>query len=82
MRADATSITASEVENILISGNTRVGDVANVYFGPADANSFVRLNGKPVIGLEILRQAGANTIEISDQTQAMVEELRHRFPAL
>ncbi len=82
VRADATSITASEVENILISGNTRVGDVANVYFGPADANSFVRLNGKPVIGLEILRQAGANTIEISDQTQAMVEELRHRFPAL
>lgn len=82
VRADATSITASEVENILISGNTRVGDVANVYFGPADANSFVRLNGKPVIGLEILRQAGANTIDISDQTQAMVEELRHRFPAL
>ncbi|MCC2604349.1 efflux RND transporter permease subunit [Planctobacterium marinum] len=82
VRADATSITASEVENILISGNTRVGDVANVYFGPADANSFVRLNGKPVIGLEILRQAGANTIEISDQTQAMVEELRHRFPSL
>ncbi|BDX06424.1 efflux RND transporter permease subunit [Planctobacterium marinum] len=82
VRADATSITPSEVENILISGNTRIGDIATVFFGPADASSFVRLNGKPVIGLEILRQAGANTIEISDLTQSMVQELRDRFPAL
>ncbi len=82
VRADATSITAAEIEKIIVEGDTRIGDVATVYFGPADANSFVRLNGKPVIGLGVLRQASSNTIEISDQALAMIDELEARFPEL
>ncbi|WP_371376764.1 efflux RND transporter permease subunit [Thalassotalea aquiviva] len=82
VRADATSMTTSEVENIIIDGKTRIGDVATVFFGPADANSFVRLNGKPVIGLGVIRQASANTIEISDNALALVEQLTSRFPQL
>ncbi|MBR37057.1 MAG: multidrug transporter AcrB [Idiomarina sp.] len=80
IRADATSINAEQVENIIISGDTRIGDVAQAYFSPADANSFVRLNGKPVVGVGVIRQAGSNTIEISDQALAMLERLRDRFP--
>lgn len=82
VRADATSVNAEQVENIVIDGNTRVGDVATVFFGPADAQSFVRLNGEPVIGLGVIRQASANTIEISDKVLAVVENLRKRFPDL
>ncbi|WP_286843917.1 efflux RND transporter permease subunit, partial [Idiomarina sp. UBA4206] len=59
---------------------TRVGDVAQAYFAPADANSFVRLDGKPVVGLGVIRQAGSNTIEISDKALAVLERLRERFP--
>ncbi|MGM0526378.1 MAG: efflux RND transporter permease subunit [Pseudomonadota bacterium] len=80
IRADATSVTAEQVENIIIQGDTRIGDVAQAYFGPADASSFVRLNGKPVVGVGVIRQAGSNTIEISDQALAMLERLRERFP--
>ncbi|MFQ3220205.1 MAG: hydrophobe/amphiphile efflux-1 (HAE1) family protein [Paraglaciecola sp.] len=82
VRADATSVTARQVEQIVVSGDTRIADVASVYFGPADANSMVRLNGIPVVGLGVIRQASSNTIEISDQALAMVEELRLRFPDL
>jgi len=82
VRADATSVTAEEIKNILIEGNTRVGDVANVFFGPADARSFVRLNGTPVISLGVIRQAGSNTIEISNEVVAMIDDLRLRFPEL
>ncbi len=82
VRADATSVTAAEIENIIIDGKTRISDIASVFFGPADASSFVRLNGKPVIGLEVIRQASANTIEISDQALVMVKELSARFPEL
>ncbi|GAA0858581.1 efflux RND transporter permease subunit [Aliiglaciecola litoralis] len=82
VRADATSVTALDVENIVIEGDTRIGDVANVYFGPADAQSLVRLDGTPVIGLGILRQASSNTIEISNEVLAMVEDLQLRFPDL
>lgn len=80
VRADATSVSAADVEDIVISGTTRVGDVASVYFGPADPNSYVRLNGIPVIGVGIIRQAKSNTIEISDEVLAMVAQLDKRFP--
>ncbi|MGB0937646.1 MAG: efflux RND transporter permease subunit [Colwellia sp.] len=82
VRADATSVTTDQVEKIVVNGDTRIGDVATVYFGPADANSFVRLNGKPVIGLGVVRQASANTIEISNQALAMVDEIKLRYPDL
>lgn len=82
VRADATSVTAKDVENIVIRGDTRVGDVAAVYFGPDDAQNLVRLDGRPVMGLEVIRQAGSNTIEISDAVMAMVSDLEARFPEI
>ncbi|MCC5451054.1 efflux RND transporter permease subunit [Rheinheimera sp. UJ51] len=82
VRADATSITAEQIADIIVSDNTRIGDVATVYFGPADAGSLVRLDGKPVIGLGVIRQARSNTIEISDEVLAMVKQLENRFPDL
>jgi hydrophobe/amphiphile efflux-1 (HAE1) family protein len=82
VRADATSISAEEVADIIISNNTRIGDVATVFFGPADANSMVRLDGRPVIGLGVIRQARSNTIEISDEVLALVKQVENRFPDL
>ncbi|MCU7555190.1 efflux RND transporter permease subunit [Alteromonas sp. ASW11-19] len=79
VRADATSVTAQDVQDIVINGDIRVGDVASVFFGPADTTSMVRLDGQPVIGLGVIRQASSNTIEISDQVIAMVENLNKRF---
>jgi len=80
VRADATSVTAKDVEDIVIDGNTRIADVASVFFGPADPRSYVRLDGTPVIGVGVIRQAKSNTIEISDEVLAMVERLDTRFP--
>ncbi len=80
VRADATSVTAADVEAIIIDGDTRIGDVASVYFGPADAESMVRLNGVPVVGLGIIRQASSNTIEISDEVFKVLSGLDKRFP--
>ncbi|WP_404340178.1 efflux RND transporter permease subunit [Pseudoalteromonas mariniglutinosa] len=82
VRADATSITANEVADIIIRDNTRIGDIASVYFGPADPRSMVRLDGKPVIGMEVIRQAQSNTIEISDEVLSLLEQMRTRFPEL
>ena len=44
VRADATSISAEQVADIIVRDDTRIGDVAAVYFG-LDPRSFVRLNG-------------------------------------
>ena len=80
IRADATAINEEQVENIIIQDDIRVGDVAQAYFAPSDASSFVRLDGKPVVGLGVIRQAGSNTIEISDRAIQVLERLRDRFP--
>lgn len=82
VRADATSVNAEQIADIIIQGDTRIGDVAAVYFGPADPRSMVRLNGVPVIGMEIIRQAQSNTIEISDEVLTLLEGMQTRFPEL
>ena len=82
VRADATAIDASQVADIIIRDSVRVGDIANVYFGPEDANSLSRLNGQPVLGLNVLRQANSNTIEISDGIIAAVDRINARFEEL
>src|SRR5690554_1406652 len=82
VRADASSISVEDVENIVVRDTTRVADVATVFFGPADASSMVRLDGKPVLGLGIIRQARSNTIEISDEVLALVDKLKVQYPEL
>ncbi len=82
VRADASSVTVKDVEEIVVEGVTRVGDVATVFFGPADASSMVRLDGKPVLSLGIIRQAQSNTIKISNEVLALVDRLRDQYPEL
>lgn len=65
VRADATAITEEQIADILLPGDVRIGDVANVFYSPRDADSLVRFNGQPVVGLGVVRQAQSNTLEIS-----------------
>ncbi|MEE4361977.1 MAG: efflux RND transporter permease subunit [Pseudomonadales bacterium] len=82
VRADASVITEAEIAATIISANIRVGDVADVAFAPADAESFVRLDGQRVIGLGVVRQAGSNTIEIAAGVDRAIERLNQRFTDL
>lgn len=66
VRADATAITEEAIADILLLGDIRIGDVANVFYSPRDADSLVRFNGRPVVGLGVVRQAQSNTLEISE----------------
>lgn len=82
VRADASSVTEQQVADIMVNETTRVGDVADVYFAPADARSYQRMDGKPVLGLGIIRQARSNTIEISDDVLALAQRLDEQFTDL
>ncbi len=82
VRADATVVDASEIADIIIRGSVRVRDVANVYFGPEDTESMTRLDGRPVLGLGIIRQARSNTIEISKGVNAAIDRVNERFTDL
>jgi hydrophobe/amphiphile efflux-1 (HAE1) family protein len=82
VRADASVVDASEIADIVIRDSVRVGDVAKVFFGPADATSMTRLDGRTILGLGIIRQARSNTIEISAGVHAAVERINERFTDL
>ena len=79
VRADASATDPQRVRDVIVSGNTRVGDVAEVALAPADATNFVRLDGRPIVGLGVVRQASSNTIEISDSIRASVERVNARY---
>lgn len=79
VRAEATAANPQMIADVLVRDEVRIGDIAESYFAPADATSYVRLDGEPVIGLGIIRQANSNTIQISDASRAAVERLDQRF---
>ena len=45
----------------------RLGDVAKVYVGPDDSQGVTYQNGRPALGMRVLRQPGSNTLEAIDQ---------------
>ena len=79
VRAEATAATPEGIKAIVLRDEITVGDVAEAFFSPADATSFVRLNGQRVIGLNVVRRAQSNTIEISTAVKEVVDRLNNRF---
>lgn len=82
VRADASVVTEAQIKSIILRDTTRVGDVAHVVFGPEDAQSLGYLNGRPIQGMGIVRQAQSNTIEIAAAVRKVVQEINERFDNL
>ena len=80
VRAEAPVATPDDVSALEINAQTRVKDVAFVRWGFQDATAMTRLDGKTAIGIEIIRAAQANTIDISNGVRAAVDELRKSLP--
>lgn len=79
VRADAAVTKEDDIASLIVRDDIRIGDVAKVAFSPEDAEGFVRLNGERVVGIGIIRQAGSNTIEISNGVATVVEDLNQRL---
>lgn len=73
-------VTVDSIGQILIDTTTRVADVALVQLLPEDTDAATRVNGQTAIGLDITRQSEGNTLEISTDVRAAVEELRADLP--
>jgi len=75
VRADASVIQPSEIERLEVRPGIRVGEVAHALYGPETAESYVRLDGRSVIGLSVLRQAKSNSIAIAEGVATLVDRL-------
>ncbi|MBB4196090.1 HAE1 family hydrophobic/amphiphilic exporter-1 [Rhizobium aethiopicum] len=80
VRATANLQTPADFSNVMLQDRVRLGDVATVTLGPRDGETALRSNGKPGIGLGIIRQAQSNTLNISTGIKAAVEQLSKTLP--
>ena len=74
VRADAAVDSEADIGNLLITDTVRLRDVARIAYTPDDATSIVRLNGQRVLGVGVVRQAGSNTIQISEGAHRAVAQ--------
>lgn len=58
----------------------RLGDVATVERGVEDDETIVRANGAPAVGLQVIRQSQANTMEISEAIRTEVAAMTPTLP--
>ncbi len=69
-----------DIENIVIRSGTGatlyLRDVAKVVDGFKEKESYARLEGKPVITLNIVKRAGENLIKTSDNCRNIIEEFQ------
>jgi len=79
VRADASVWKPQDVARLALRDDVFLGDVAQAFYGPDDAESFTVLNGRKVVGLGVIRRAKANTIAISDGVDRAVEQLNRRL---
>ena len=83
-------VTSGELQSVQEFGNVvvankndhlvKLSDVARVEDGLADLRSLCRLNGQSAIGLQCVKQSGANTIDTADAVRANFADLQPEIP--
>jgi HAE1 family hydrophobic/amphiphilic exporter-1 len=58
----------------------RLGQVAQVLDGPAEARSSARLGEQSAIGLVVLKQSGANTVEVAQAVKERLGRIEAQLP--
>jgi len=66
-----------DIENVIVKNEFQnivyLRDIGTVNFGPKESTSFARLNGEPVVSLDIKKKSGGNLIVAADKIQEIVK---------
>ena len=73
-----------DFKNILVSNKNgteiRVKDIATVEDGIVEKTSQAYYQGNPSIGIDIVKQSGANTVEVAKEVKAALEQVKTSLP--
>jgi multidrug efflux pump len=76
---------AEPINDIVVTwtdaGPVRVRDVGRAYDDIENARQLARFAGRPAVGLGIVRQSDANTVEVAESVRTRLDELAPGFPA-
>ncbi|MEO8201371.1 MAG: efflux RND transporter permease subunit, partial [Gemmatimonadota bacterium] len=61
-------------------GTIRLRDVATISLTTADPRTVVRLEGRPAVGLVVYKDAGSNTVAVTNHLYEAVATLQQEFP--
>jgi len=64
-----------------VAGVAHVNPLGADAAGPNQPPTRVRLDGRPALALEVVKQAGANTLEVAQGLEAAVQDARQQVPA-
>jgi len=74
-----------EIKNVVVETKkgqpVYIRDLANVFFGYKEQDSYSRLDGKSSVTLSIQKRSGENIIRISDEVKRILEESKKQFPS-
>ena len=77
--------TPEEYNNLVIKrdGSTfvRLNDIGHASIGVEDERSVARFNSRPAVGIGIIKQSKANTIEVAKAIKAELAHIRETLPA-
>ncbi len=58
----------------------KVSDVAEVRDTYEEAFSYYRIDGRPAVSFQVVRETGANAVQVADEVKARMKELEVRLP--
>jgi len=76
--------TAEEFNNLIVKESNdrivRFSDVGTAELGPQDIQSYMKMNGIPMVGVVVVPQPGANHIEIANAVYDRMEMMKKDLP--
>ena len=74
----------SQFEHVIVAdrgaGVVRLGQIAQIRDTTEEARSVAMIDGKPAVGLDLLKVSGSNTVAVADEVQAALTKLRATLP--
>jgi HAE1 family hydrophobic/amphiphilic exporter-1 len=84
LRVQSEYIQSSEISDIVVANQNGkvvfVKDLATVRDTLRDITVDEKINGKEGVRLVIMKQTGANTVQIAKEVRSMMEQIRHTLP--
>ncbi len=82
VRANASLTEPAQLGALQLREGVFLRDLADIVLSPADATAFVRLDGRNVINVGVVRQAQSNSVAISEGVRRVVDDINARGDAL
>ena len=84
VKSDSRLANPREFEQVVVQARqgflVRLAEVARVELGPEDDRGEIRANGRTAIGLGMVRQSTANTLDVAEKAKAAMSDLKAILP--